>query len=110
MYPLTCYAGFPMPLKEGKFHICGFSMAARDSSLAVEVVLVDDENIKTTDDWGKMLDSATGNKKVLMHRKGIATYGVPIDSMFLTEPIKTRYGLSIFAENVLGGSLCVYVR
>lgn len=110
MYPLTCHAGFPMPVKAGKFEICGFSCAAEDTSVAIEVVLVDDVTIQPTDKFGRLLESTDNNKVVLMHRKGIATYGVQIDSFEFSQPMKTRYGLSIRAENVLSGSLCVYVN
>lgn len=110
MYPLTCHAGFPMPVKAGKFEITGFSLAAEDTSLSIEVLLVDDVNILPTDKFGKLLTSFDENKVVLCHRKGIATYGVQIDTFEFSEPIKTRHGLSIRAENVLTGSLCVYVR
>jgi hypothetical protein len=111
MYPLQCHAGFSMPVKAGKFEIAGFSVAAQDTAIAIQLVLVDDKNVSPTNDtFGKLLTSADGNKNVLVHRKGIVTYGVQIDSFMFSEPIKTRYGLSVRAENVKAGSLCVYVR
>ena len=110
MYPLTCYAGFPMPLKAGKMEICGFTCAAEDTALAIELAIVDDERLTANDTFGKLLDSPNGYKKKLMHRKGIATYGVQIDSPVMSEPIKTRHGISVYSSNVKGGSLCIYVR
>jgi hypothetical protein len=99
-----------MPLKAGRFEICGFTCAAETEATAIELTLVDDERIKSTDSFGKLLDSPTGYKVKLIHRKGIATYGVQIDSPVFSEPIKTRHGISVYAQNVKGGSLCVYVR
>lgn len=110
MYPLTCYAGFPMPLKVGRFEIAGFTCAAENTALAIELAIVDDERIKPSDLFGKMLDSPNDYKTKLVHRKGIVTYGVQIDSPHLSEPIKTRHGISIYSSNVKGGSLCLYVR
>jgi hypothetical protein len=111
MYPLTCHAGFPNPLKVGKFEIVGFCAAAEDTSVAIELALVDDVELKKTDAaFGRLLPNGDDYKVKLMHRKGIATYGVQIDSFEFSEPIKTRYGLSVHSKNVKGGSLCVYVR
>ena len=109
MYPLLCTAGFPMPLKAGKFEIVGYSVAAIDPAVAIEVAIYDDRGI-TSDLFGRILPNSDDYKNKIVHRKGIATYGVQIDSQAMTEPIKTRYGISAYTSNVLGGSFCVYVR
>jgi hypothetical protein len=109
MYPLLCTAGFPMPLKAGKFEIVGYSVAARNPALAIEVAIYDDRGI-TSDRFGRILPNADEFKSKIVHRKGIATYGVQIDSQAMTEPIKTRYGISAHTSNVEGGSFCVYVK
>ena len=110
MYPLTCYAGFPMPLKVGKFEIAGFSCAAEDTAVAVELAVIDDQTLLPTDPFGKLLPNGDDYKVKIIHRKGIATYGVQIDSQVFTEPIKIRHGISIHTKNIKGGTLCVYVR
>ncbi len=105
-----CIGGFPMPAKAGKFDIVGYSVAAENTALAIELLVVDDVNIKSDDSIGKILTSNLYNKHVLFHRKGIATYGVQLDSQVFLEAIKTRKGISVYTENVKAGTLCVYVR
>ena len=109
MYPLTCYAGFPMPLKAGKFEIAGYSCAADDTTLAMELAIVDDNTIMPSDTFGKLLDNADDYKFKIVHRKAAITYGNQLKEQF-SFPIKTRYGISISSTNIRGGSLCVYVR
>ena len=110
MYPLTCYAGFPNPLRVGKFEIVGFSCAAEDTAIAIELAIVDDQTLLPTDNFGKQLINGDDYKVKVLHRKGIATYGVQVDSLAFTEPIKVRHGISVHSKNIKGGSLCVYVR
>jgi hypothetical protein len=109
MYPLLCTAGYPMPLKAGKFEIVGWSVAARNPAVAIEVAIYDDRGI-TSDTFGRILPNPEDYKAKLIHRKGITTYGVQIDSPVMTESIKTRYGISVHTSNVEGGSFCVYVK
>ena len=99
-----------MPVRAGKFEIVGFSVAAASSALSIEVQVVDDINIKSSDDFGNLLPTAENNKTVLFHRKGIATYSGQIDAMTFTEPIKTRHGISVYTDNIVPGSFCLYVR
>jgi len=110
MYPLQCYAGFSMPVKAGKFSITGFSVAAEDSAIPIELVIVDDAQIKPDDNFGRLLETPDNHKNVITHRKGIITYGVQIDAFTFQEPVKTRYGISVYTSNVLANSLCVFVK
>lgn len=114
MYPLQCYAGIPMPVKSGKFQIVGYKAAVETTTSASQLVLVDDEDIIPTDKFGKLIgnvaDINSGDKKtVIVNKKGIASVDGMLEEFF-PEPIKTRYGISVHAENIVGGSLCVYVR
>ncbi len=109
MYPLTCLGGFSMPVRAGKMEIVGYSVAAETAATAIELQVVDDVQIKSDDKFGRLLTSFDSNKTELFHKKGIAVYGVQIDTMF-PEPIKTRHGISIRTENVKAGSFCLYVR
>lgn len=110
-YPMQCYAGFPMPLHVGKYEILGLSATAETTSGAAQLTLFDDRTIKPDDPFGKLV--AVGDiyntRDMLVDIKVIAALDDHISYMF-DEPIKTRHGLSLAANNIKGGSICVYRR
>uniref|UniRef100_A0A6H1ZWD3 Uncharacterized protein n=1 Tax=viral metagenome TaxID=1070528 RepID=A0A6H1ZWD3_9ZZZZ len=111
MYPIQCYAGFAMPIKKGKFEIYGFSATVSDPTVDSRLVIVDDTTIADTDVLGKVLILADINsqKVILVNKKGIANVDPYLAEGF-SEPIKTRNGTSVLARNLIGGSVCLYVR
>jgi len=116
MYPLTCHAGFNAPARSGKFEVVGFTVAVDQADQDTEIALVDDPAILQSGKAGKIipsLTSPTDQKNILVHKKLFEGDGGPYHSTiewFPPETIKTRYGISLFFENIKQGSLCLYVR
>ena len=110
-YPMQCLAGFPMPLHVGKFEILGISATADVSSGAAQLSLYDDRSIGPNDTFGKLVSQSDiyTTKDLLVDIKVIAALDDHLSYMF-DEPIKTRHGLSVSANNIKGGSICVYRR
>lgn len=109
MYPITCKAGFSIPAKAGKFDVLGYSVRINDETADSEFALVDDSNITLGHDTGFVIGSLTNQKTIIAHVAGLANLDSVLAVMF-PEPIKTRHGLSVFATNVLPGSVIVYTR
>jgi len=109
MYPVQCYAGFAMPVKKGKFEIYGFSAPVSALGADSQFAIVDDVNIADTDTHGRILSTIIDQKNVLANAKGLASATQMLEGSF-SEPIKTRRGISVLATNLVGGSVCVYVR
>ncbi len=109
MYPLTCVGGFAMPVKAGKMEVVGFMVTVDDKTADSRFAIVDDPAIKSSDNWGQLLSTLTNQKKILADYKGQGNVDTILGVLF-DEPIKTRNGISIFTDNVLAGSVCVYVR
>lgn len=110
-YPITCYAGFPMPLVKGKFEIVGFNATVEVPASASQITIFDDYSIKDSDNFGKLVAVADiyNTKVILADIKGYAATDSNLSYEF-PEPIKIRYGISIAANNIEGGSICVYRR
>lgn len=109
MYPITCVAGFNMPAKAGKFEVWGFHVAVSDATLSSDFAIVDDPNIKSSDSVGKLLTTLTEQKGVLAYVKRYAASDGYMECTF-AEPVKTRYGISIYGTNMVQGSVNVFVR
>ena len=109
MYPITCVAGYNVPTASGRMEITGFCVTVSDPTAASQFAIVDDEDIKP--DWkcGRLLTTITDKKHVLANIKGIANSDSVLSYEF-AEPVKTRYGISIYATNMVLGSACVYRR
>ena len=110
MYPIQCEAGFSLPTRGGKFDVVGVIATAKNTAVVTQIILVDDIAIGDSK-YGKILSSeeVAEEKKVLVNLKGIADTDGQIGVMF-SEPIKTRYGLSMYSTNTVPGSICVYIR
>jgi hypothetical protein len=111
MYPMQCLAGFPMPLLAGKYEVYGFSCSVTTSASTSQIAFLDDETIKADDKFGKLipLTDIYNGKVLLIDIKNIASLDKNISYEF-AEPIKVRHGLSMAADNIVGGSICVYRR
>ena len=113
MYPIQCYAGFPVPIcaGAGKFEIAGFSATVETPAESSQIAFFDDSQIKNGDAFGKLVAIADiyNTKTLLIDIKGIAAIDASLTYEFV-EPIKTRYGISIASDNIKGGSICLYRR
>jgi len=107
MYPIQCYAGYSIPVKAGKFEVVGMTAVVTDITATSRFAIVDDENITGTQ--GFVLNSLTNKKRILADLQGIASSDGTLGIIF-PEPMKTRNGLSVYMENVVAGSLTVYIR
>jgi len=112
MYPNTCYAGYPMPLRTGKFELMGYSAAPSAVGTAMEVAIIDDRNIGDKK-WGSLIttmeSTGTQNTKTVVAWDKIAAGYTVYASMF-PEPLKVRHGISVYCSNVKAGSFCLYIR
>lgn len=114
MYPLTCIAGFNVPARQGKFEVCGFTVAVENTATAAHVGICDDPAIQP--EWkcgrllGNLMDPPTVLKNILVHAVANTTALESTIQWFPLEPVKTRYGISIHTLNVKQGSFCLYVR
>ena len=119
MYPLTCHAGFNVPARSGKYEIVGFTVVGNADLAAdqdIELAIIDDPSIDQNGKAGKIiadLDVPTYQKNIIAHEKIVfdtdSNYNATI-KWFPPEPVKTRYGTSLFFNNIKQGSLCLYVR
>ena len=109
MYPIQCPGGYPVPVKAGRFDITGFCVTVADPASNSQFAIVDDSAIKETDTLGNLLTTLDSKKVVLANLKGLANIDTVLSYDF-SEPIKTRYGISIYGNNWVAGSVCVYRR
>jgi hypothetical protein len=109
MYPIQCHAGFSMPLKAGKFEITGFCATVNDPTANSQFAIVDDPTINQSSGFGKLLESIDDQENVLINLKGLASIDTSLSYEF-AEPVKTRFGVSIYSSNLKAGSICIYRR
>ncbi len=109
MYPIQCHAGFSMPLKAGKFEITGFCVTVNDPTANSQFAIVDDPIIDQSTGFGNFLGSIDDRDNILVNIKGLANIDTSLNYEF-AEPVKTRYGVSIYGSNLKAGSVCVYRR
>jgi len=103
MYPLTCAGGYPVPIKAGRFSICGVAMTASDPTAASRCTFVDSGGFIIETDSQDL-------KPVLADIKGVANVD-GLKSVFFPEPIRVRNGISIAnLTNVVSGRTIVYVQ
>ena len=114
MYPLTCVAGFNVPVRQGKYEIVGFTCAVGTPGAASHIAIVDDPGINPEWTTGRLLgdeiDPPTEIKGILVHKVANLTAVEATLEWHPQEPIKTRHGISIHTENIMQGSFCLYVR
>ena len=110
-YPMQCYAGFPMPLLTGKFEITGFCCSVETTASTSQIAIFDDPTIKSGDNFGKLIPVADiyHTKVLLCDIKNVASLDKAVQYEF-PEPVKIRHGISLAADNIVGGSLCLYRR
>ena len=110
MYPLTCYAGYALPVRVGKFEVCQIIAALEDIDVDAKLTLIDDQALTETSVHGRILPDSEDYKTPIIELKSNAsTVGELIESFH--EPIKLRKGISIVAcDNLKPGKIFVYVR
>ena len=103
MYPITCRAGFAIPIKKaGRCDVLGVSAVAKDTTLAMRLTLVDEDSFATISDTAY----APLNKPYIADLQGDTMFGV-----FFEEPIKVRNGVNVVnCDNCDPGKIFVYVR
>jgi len=112
-YPLTCFAGFNVPIRQGKWRITGISAAVADPTADSAIMIVDDNTIKDTDEIGKIIateDDGIDKKKVLAYIKGDGSSFDTNLEWYPSEPVKTLHGISIYTLNTKAGAICLYVQ
>ncbi len=112
MYVAQCYAGFPMPLKAGKFEVCGVRATPTSAAAAARMTLLDDDTLVDGDRNGKMYSATDSHsrKTIFADVRTAANESGNIDVIF-PAPIKMRYGVSVAGlSNIIGGSITLYIR
>lgn len=110
MYPLQCYAGYFVPIKEGRLEIIGVQTVVSTTSSASRIVFTDDKDIKDRDKFGKIKPSNYDKQKGIIDVKGIANIDAILEQFF-PNPLKTRFGLSaVETTNIVPGTIKVYVK
>ena len=110
MYPLQCAGGFFNPIKAGVFHVVGMSAIVDDVSSDSRVTLIDDVNLAKNATFGEIRDSDYDVQKGVIDAQGIGNVHPTLD-FWPETPIKIRNGLSsVNTENIIAGTLKVYVR
>jgi hypothetical protein len=109
MYPLQCAGGFSMPAIAGKFELLGFSATIKTPASTSQFALIDDDAIIDGSKVGYVYSDISEKKGILANVKGLANGSGVLEVIFY-EPVKTRYGVSVIADNLVPGSVCVYRR
>jgi hypothetical protein len=103
MYPITCAGGYPIPIKKGRFKICGLVVTVDDTTAASRCTLVDSAEFK------ELTDDQT-LKPVLVDLKGLPNAEGVMGIMF-PAPIQVRDGVTVSnLSNVLAGRTIVYIQ
>jgi len=109
-YMLSCLGGFAVPARAGKYSVLGYSATVNDPTAASEFGIIDDSAIGDSWEGGRLLASISTNTKTVIARSKSIANGDGVLEWTAPEPIKTRHGISIIANNIAAGSMCVYVR
>ncbi len=113
MYPIQCYAGFPVPIcaGAGKFEIAGFSATVKTPTESSQIAFFDDSGVHNGDSFGRLIPIADiyTTKTLLIDIKGVASVDAQLSYEF-SESVKTRHGISVASDNIKGGSICLYRR
>jgi hypothetical protein len=104
MYPITCYAGYALPIKAGRFKICGISAAVNSTAAASRITIVDNGS-------NTIVAENQALKTVLADLKGLANTDGVLTEMF-AEPIQVRNGVTVTdgSGNTLAGRNFVYIK
>lgn len=105
MYPLVCAAGYPNPVRKGKFEVLQITATVTDPAATARVKLLDsDQMMLYPSTYSSPSEPQFIDIKIAPNEKGTLEGK-------LAEPVKLRKGISIVnADNIDVGSLKVYVR
>ena len=107
-YPIQCPGGFSVGTKGGRFEIGGFCVVVNDTTQIAEFAIVDDPGIPEGQQTGEILTTLTNQKNVLAHVYFPANATTIALTFNFPDPIKVRYGTSIYGSNWKPGQVCVY--
>ena len=110
-YPLTCRAGYPLPIKPGKFTIKKIIAAVNDRTANSRLILIDDHTVKAPESQGKVRSAKTYPEHTqIIDMKGVGGQGMGyLDSGELN--LKLRDGLTVVdTTNLQAGGIAVYVE
>lgn len=102
MYPITCAGGYPIPIKKGRFKICGVAITANSTAAASRCTFVDSDDFK-------IITESQDTKVILADLKGLAN-GSGWETQMFAEPIQVRDGIAICnGVNTATGRIIVYI-
>lgn len=108
MRPLTCRAGYPMPIARGRFEVWGFCATVNNTAAVSRLTLVDSEDYAPVANDSTLC--AANERRLMTDAKGLAN-GDGYLSVIFPEPIKTIKGVTVAATtNLEAGKIFVYVR
>jgi hypothetical protein len=103
MQPIRCQGGYAVPIKEGKMEIVAIHAPANDITSISRLKIVDNAS-------GQVLPETQDTDKIVTEIKRIGNLEGNVSQM-LPETIKVVNGVNItYAENMVPGSILVYVR
>ena len=109
-YPLTCKAGYPLPIKPGKFTIKKIIAAVNDRTANSRLILIDDHTVKAPEKQGTVRSTKTSDYTQIIDMKGVGGQGMGyLDSGEIN--LKMRDGLTVVdTTNLQAGGIAVYVE
>lgn len=103
MQPIRCQGGYAVPIKAGKMEVVAISAPGDELSSISRLRVVDNstEKVLAETDWGGRI---VAEAKSIANSEGNITFVFP-------EPVKVMEGVNVtYADNLVPGSICVYVR
>lgn len=103
MQPIRCQGGYAVPIKAGKMEIMAIQAPADDTASLSRLKVVDNgtETVLANTAEG---DRIVTEAKRMTNSEGNITF-------FFPEPIKVMSGVNVtYADNMVPGSICIYVR
>jgi hypothetical protein len=108
MRPMTCKAGYPVPVSGGMCQIVGYSAALSDPTAVGRLTLVDRDPYAALGSAVVPDDSSV--KEVIIDKKVVASIDGNVTEMF-PEPIKAVNGVvAMHATNLIPGKILIYVK
>ena len=110
-YPLTCRAGYPMPIKPGKNKVLKIIAAVEDRAMNSRLTVIDDHQMNVGDKQGTVRSTKTSNHTQIVDLKGIGGQGPGVLEAELPGGLKLRDGVNVVdTTNLQAGSIAIYVE
>ena len=108
MRPMTCKAGYPVPVSAGMCSIVGYSAALSDPAAAGRLTLVDRDPYASL--GSSVVTDDMSVKGVIIDKKVVANIDGNVTEMF-PEPIKAVNGVvAMHATNLIPGKILIYIK